>query len=88
MAVSTVMAQTNQPDLYRSAILNPYPRSQDKCLEKFVNINLRSNPELDKYIETLPESIPEVESDGDREQELEGEEDWRSNLEILDHAQH
>ena len=74
--------------------MNPYPRSHDKCLEKVVNVNLTSvprnwdlTPSLTN-IETLPESVPEVESDRDREQELEGEEDWRSNLEILDQAQH
>ena len=36
----------------------------------------------------IPESIPEVEGDGDREQELEREEDGGADLEILDHIQH
>ena len=31
-APTTVNAQTNQPDLYNSAILNPIPMSQAKCL--------------------------------------------------------
>ena len=35
----------------------------------------------------IPESVPEVEGDGDREQELEREEDGGADLEILDHIQ-
>ena len=32
-APTTVNAQTNQPDLYNSAILKPKPMSQAKCLQ-------------------------------------------------------